>query len=218
MTTDSNGDAVPAPCSTDADCKQYDSAAVCSGTECTKDLVFTSLFYAKNMSATGAAIPVPCDGNQYSVEVFEALNEPTAVTTAVINKVDVSAPFTMDADCVTSPATIAWAAPAPPTFWFPTIYAGLGAAPYDKYTVRTVGVSSPWSFTNWSLTANGVFPTTRTGGAATFASPATASPITFKGAFHLDPSVLVGGEGPTSWEWQPSFLVTPTAAGTVPLP
>jgi hypothetical protein len=217
-TTDANDNAVPVPCSTDANCKPFDAAAYCAGNACTKDLVLTSLFYVKNMSASGAAIPVPCDGGQYSVEVIEALNEPTTLTTAVINKVDVSAAFTMDPNCVTSPTTIGWAYPALPTFWVPTIYAGIGAAPYDAYTVRTVGVSSPWSFTNWSLTADGVSPTTHTGNSATFASPATASAITFDGRFHLDRSVLIGGEGPTSWEWQPSFLVTPVASGTVNLP
>jgi hypothetical protein len=199
-------------CTSEADCAAF-AGAVCTGRVCMTSSIVSSVFYVKNVAVgAGVAFNVPCDGAEHLAEIIQAKSAPTATAPAVINAVDVSAPFTVSTDCVVTP--LSWSTESAPTVVIPDIYVGLGA-PYDKYTASVQGCAYPWSATNWSLDASGIAPIS---GKATFAAPTTNLDLAFHGFFHLDTSLLSPGESPTAWELRLVITkpVIPSAEVTFP--
>ena len=214
---DGMGNFFPVSCSVDSDCAVY--GGTCKNLVCTTASLVTSLFYAKNLTATASTFPVPCNGDQYTAEIYGAGDASGGVYT--IQEIHLSVPFTMGTGCTTSPADVWTNGPAPtlPSMTIPTIYqTGLGA-PYETYTVP-VGLRYPWATASgtWSVTNPGA-PISTTAASATFGAPTGTSAITFTGTFHLDHTLLLATEAPNAWQWTESLPNNPVVGiGTVSFP
>jgi hypothetical protein len=184
----------------------------------------STLFYVKNYSVPNPASPpsflVPCDGRVWTAEIFGATN-PTSGPYDIL-ETHISSPFTMGLDCIATTGTVGgvvWRIEnsADPVAVFPPIYVGM--SDFNQFTVAMRSLGYPWGGAAgpWSIGGtNGTdtfTPVSYSGANATFAAPTSTAPITFTGVFHLDSSLLIGGETASLWERRVVYgPVTPFAS------
>lgn len=202
-------------CTSDAACSSYDRAT-CQNGYCTMAVPIYGVFYILNFNKGDRSnIPLPCDGNAYTVEVYGAANLDGIQNN--IQEVWVSGeivPPVSDTAC-TIPET-GWTAVASPSFSFPTIYVGL-PAPYDMYTVGIEGLRYPWTSRSWSSACAGASPVSTTATSATFNSPTSPGTFTCQGLFSLDTSALKSGEAPWIFAYtSPAQRPVPSGGGGFP--
>jgi hypothetical protein len=171
---------------------------------CSTPTNIDSIFYVKNFVRGEGTLDVPCDGGNYTAEVYGALALAGGVRE--VNEVHKSVPFTMSTSCATTPASVWAGGPAAvyPDFVLPTaIYAGQFPPPYDKYSVAVTGLGYPWAVSDWTLTYGGqLTPTTYRSATATFDSPPLAPRPTafeFVGVFKLHSSTSLAGDVAVPW-------------------
>ena len=175
------------------------------------------IFYVSNFTVSDPlnfTFPVPCDGNVYAVEIY------TEDATLLIRDMKTAPSVVVGTNCaITSGPT--WADVTRPSLNLPTIYANL-PAPYDTYTVGVNGLAYPFSrsFTMTSVQGTNPAVTAKSYSVAgaLFASPTTNALINFTATFGLDSSILLSGDGSTSWQLPVLGNVTPTGSKQVGAP
>jgi hypothetical protein len=193
------------PCASTADCAVYPGSHCAVGGLCAIADLQSKIFYVQNVPvpvSRTVSFPIPCDGKTYVAEIFSATRSGSVLQIADAFR---ASDIVVDPACVAGTPT--WGPIAQPSLGIPTVFENL-PAPYNTFSVSVDGLGYPWSH-SFSMSDNGVAPSSYYAIGAVFPSPVTAATQNFVGTFGLDPSILLSGEG----TWQ--LLVTGTA---IPVP